>query len=339
MGQLRQITDALLLSDDQSVLDDAVLRLHALLSAISGLVNDATDCSDNSNILLPNGEAISPRDAARCILDSARTSKFLRGIYAGLLEAQRRFPHCPIEILYAGCGPFAPLAIPLTTRFKADQIQFTLLDVHARSIECAQQLFGTFGLRDYVREFIQCDAASYVHARPLHMVITESMQQALTKEPQVAITLNLAPQLDPGGIFIPERVTIDAYLSDPRKEFVPASRGRDDSRVKLGRIFELTREKAAGLAAMSDKKGRLAEEYLPASTINLPDEIPEGLGLMLLTTITVFEKTRLDEYESGLTNPFWLHDFSGAKGGDRIEFQYCLKGDLGFKWQRPDSSV
>src|SRR6476646_3042240 len=130
MGQLRQITDALLLSDDHEVLDDAVLRLHTLLSATSGLTDDPTDSSSVDDVLLPNGIAISPRDAARCILDSARTSRFLRGIYAALLEAQRLFPDVPIEILYAGCGPFAALAIPLTTQFKADQIQFTLLDVH-----------------------------------------------------------------------------------------------------------------------------------------------------------------------------------------------------------------
>jgi len=342
MRQLREITDALLLSDDQGVLDDAVLKLHSLLSATSGMNNDSSDCSYTSNVLLPNGDAISPKDAARCVIDSVRTSRFLRGICAALLEAQRRFPNGPIEILYAGCGPFAALAIPLTTRFNADQIQFTLLDVHARSIECAQQTFEAFGLRDYVRNYIQGDAASYVHARPLHMVITETMQKALSKEPQVAITLNLARQLCPGGIFIPERVTIDAYLCDPHKEFMPASRDRDEpspvtprnggARIRLGRVFELTVEKATGLAGMSVESGCHVEPYLPASAVNLPDEIADGLRLMLSTTIAVFEMITLGEYESGLTHPFWLHDFSGAKG-DRIEFRYCFNGDPGFKWQ------
>jgi hypothetical protein len=90
---------------------------------------------------------------------------------------------------------------------------------------------------------------------------------------------------------------------------------------------------------MNDNKRWHAEGFLPASAINLPDEISEGSRLMLSTTITVFEKIMLDEYESGLTHPFWLHDFTGAKGGDRIEFQYCLKSDPGFKWQIPHRAV
>jgi hypothetical protein len=84
---------------------------------------------------------------------------------------------------------------------------------------------------------------------------------------------------------------------------------------------------------MSGERGCPTEAYLPASGINLPEATAEGLSLMLSTTITLFEMITLGEYESGLTHPFWLHDFSDAKGGDRIEFQYCLKGNPGFKWQ------
>src|SRR5215207_5762936 len=106
MHQLRQITDDLLLLDDPRELEQSVVRLYSLLSAISGIDEGSTHVSDSLNALLSVGEAISPKGAARCVMDSARTSKFLRGIYAALLEARRRFPDGPIEILYAGCGPF-----------------------------------------------------------------------------------------------------------------------------------------------------------------------------------------------------------------------------------------
>src|SRR5262249_33054812 len=69
---------------------------------------------------LPNGIALSPTLAGACLKDPVRVSIFLRGIHAAIREAQRRFPGQRIEILYAGTGPFAPLAIPLMTRFSPD---------------------------------------------------------------------------------------------------------------------------------------------------------------------------------------------------------------------------
>lgn len=108
-------------------------------------------------------------------------------------------------MLYAGCGPFAPFALMLATRFEPSEVRVTLLDVHSWSLECARRLFETFGLADFVRAYVCADAATYTWPRdlPLHVVLTETMQHALQKEPQVAVTLNLAPQLSDGGILVP----------------------------------------------------------------------------------------------------------------------------------------
>ncbi len=315
LQQLREIVDVLLLSDNNSELNDAASNLHPLLANISGINNDA---SDSLSIALPFGEALSPLDAARCVSDAARTSKFFRGIHAALREAQQRFPNDVIEIVYAGCGPFATLVMPLATQFKADEIRITLLDIHARSLEVAQDVIERLGLTDYIRDYILTDAASYVHPRPIHMVITETMQQALSREPQLAITLNLAPQLCPRGIFIPERVTIDAYLCNPCV--------RED-RIKLGRVFELAAEKAIEITSTSGN-------HLPAGVMALPRQIDERLKLMLATTITVFDRIVIGEYESGLTHPLYFYDFNGANGVDKIEFKYCLENNPGFKWSK-----
>ena len=341
--QLRRVTNEVLLQNDLEKLDGAVIRLHSLFSAATGIDYDSDDTRMSRDTLLSSGLAISPNDAGGCAIDSARTSKFLRGIYAALLEARKRFPDGPIEILYAGCGPFATLAIPIATRFTADEIQFTLVDIHHRSLELARKNFGAFGLSDYVRDYIQSDAASYVHRGALHMVITETMQRALSKEPQVAITINLAPQLCQGGILIPEKVAVDVCLCDPRREFSPSVTGSnqppstsaaakpDRVRIHLGRVFELTAGKAYELARMRGQSYGLGEAWLPPAVIDIPTEVDEGLHVVLSTTIAVFESVALAEYETGLTHPVWLSDFNRSKRGCRVEFAYSLGSHPGLK--------
>jgi len=325
---LKQIADTLLFQHDDHRLSAAATQLYLLCSSITGIDESSTHTDDLNEKRLPNGNAISPRDAARCVLDFSRTSKLLRGIHAAIVEAQKRFPSTTIEILYAGCGPFAPLAFPLTSQFRSGEIQFTLLDIHERSLDAAQRIFQALGLTGYVRDYIHADATSYVHHSPFHLIITETMQRALEKEPQVAITFNLARQLRQGGIFIPEKVCVNACLYNPFLE----SRQVSTARVDLGPILELTAE---DLHALSD------EVCLPPVVLDIPGETSKSLGLMLLTRVKVFESVVLDEYESGITYPVILHDFSWTKCGTAIEFVYSLGAAPGFthRWANRDSNI
>ncbi|HYP01531.1 MAG TPA: hypothetical protein VER76_15180 [Pyrinomonadaceae bacterium] len=344
---LKEIADELLSQQAEDNRLNAAAGLYSLCSSITGIDEYSDHADDSDGIRLPNGEAISPRDAARCVLDYSRTSKFLRGLYAAILEARKRFPDTTIEILYAGCGPFAPLAIPLTTRFSSAEIKFTLLDVHKRSLDAARRIFQVLGKSAFVRGYIQCDAASYQNDAPhvIHIVVVEAMQAALEKEPQVAITMNLAPQLCPGGIFLPERITINCYLCDPTKEFpafvadvdgaesLPGGSGRRDRvRVNLGRVLELTAESCHNLLAAGngDEHGRTS---LIPTLINVSEDVDGEFCLMLLTAITVFDSISLDAYESGLTCPRILYDVGKIHRGKVIEFEYHLGDRPGFKYR------
>ncbi|HLL45497.1 MAG TPA: hypothetical protein VK399_02265 [Longimicrobiaceae bacterium] len=169
------------------------------------------------------------------------------------------------------------------------------------------------------------------------------MQAALEKEPQVAITLNLAPQLCPGGIFLPERITVDCCLCDVAKEFpaLPGGANAGDSRsagtggggrVHLGRVLDLTAEGCRDLSASSsgDEHGRTS---LAPTLLHVPENLDGEYDLMLLTAITVFGSIALDEHESGLTSPRILFDAGKMRGGEAMEFEYHLGDEPGFRYR------
>lgn|GEM_PF-236608 len=335
--RLKQITNDLLLLDNHSDLLRAAKQLHELFNAITG-VEGCENGIDSQHTLLPSGKAISPKEAGRCVLDYARTTKFLRGIYAALIEARNRFPGETLDVLYAGCGPFAALAIPLATQFSAGHVRFTLLDIHRRSLESARQIFQTCELGEYVWEFIRADAASFRHRSRPHVIIVETMQRALENEPQVAVTRNLAPQLRSGGVLIPEQVTVAVCLCAPIKEFslLPADLPDGESpeefaesqrvRIPLGSIMELTAENAAALSDLTQ---------LAPVVVDIPKDVDQDLRLMLQTTVRVFGPVVLTEYEAGMTYPVVLRDLETV-GGSRIEFVYSLGTTPGFKFRRID---
>lgn len=332
---------------DRGRLRSAAAELYALFSSVTGVGDDSNHPGDSEETWLAGGKAISPRDAARCVLDYGRTSKFLRGAHAAILEARKRFPGTTIEILYAGCGPFATLAVPLAARFAPSEVRFTLLDVSGRSLDAARHVFQTFGLAASVRDYIQCDAASYRRGagRPIHIVLAEAMQAALEEEPQVAVTMNLAPQLCPGGIFVPETIAVDVCLCDLTKEFTNIPAGADGGgdhpagvdgggrRIGLGRVLELDAESCRGRSAAGRGDGRGVSARLRGFTLDVPPGAGGGLSVMLLTAVTVFGPIVLGECESGVTCPRVLYDLGKVEEGARLEFAYHVGKRPGFEYR------
>lgn len=335
---LKDITNQLLFDEGNPVkLSEAAKQFYSLLLDFTGIIDDSIDSNDATTTTLSvYGEAISPRDAARCVLDYQRTIKFLRGIYSAILETQKRFPNQRINILYAGCGPFATLVLPLCTQFGEGQISLTLLDAHEFSLNLAQKVFQEFGLSNFVCDYIQCDAALYKAAIQPHIIITETMQKTLEKEPQVAITLNLAPQLCDGGFLIPQKIEIDACLAKFKDEFsfisANESTGFKRNRIPLGQLFELSAENASELrnSIQTDSNGVLS---FPPRMVEIPDDANDEYNLRLLTKVCVFNEFILDDYDSGITCPKTLYRLGSPKSKTKIEFRYCLNNPVGFRYR------
>lgn len=315
----------------------AVGELYSLLTGITGIKDDSI-IEDNTTIetFLSHGKAISVKDAARCVLDYRRTTQFLRGIYAAILESQKRFPNQTINVLYAGCGPFAALVLPLCTQFEKGELSLTLLDIHERSLTSVLKVFEEFGLSDFVLDYIQCDAAEYRSDVQPHIVITETMQKALSAEPQVAITMNLAPQLRDGGFFIPQKIGIYACLCKVNDEFSFINMNDNEvikrNRIPLATLFEISAESVDELkqSLQTDSAGMF---FFPFNTIKIPEKVNDGHDVMILTKIRIFDEFILDDYDSGLTCPTILPDLGEAKSNTQVEFHYSLSNPVGFKYR------
>ena len=331
--RLTQLADAasvlLFGGDDDRRSEAAVTSLDRLFRDITGLRENTLDLHDRSATSLAAGSAISPLDAGRCLLDVRRTVAYLRGVYGAIQEAQQRFPGEVIHILHAGCGPFALLCLPLLPLLAEQAVHFTLLDVHARAIESVQAIMATLRLEAANVDCLVCDAAQY-HTpghRALHVVVSETMQQALEKEPQVAILMNMAPQLAAGGLMVPEIIAVDAVLTDLSQEL--GSNGVAakpwSGRVPLGRILEVDRERACAWSAAG------LSLHLPPVRISMPSVVPVQYSLVLATTIRTFGMHLLREYESGITHPLMVN---GLHAGEEIEITYRLGKKPGFHLER-----
>jgi len=311
--RLRGLADLLL--DERSsrdALQDVAGELYGVFSAISGTRTSA-------DTVLASGVALSPEAAAACTRDGLRTAILLRGLRDAIGEAGLRFPGETIEVIYAGTGPFAVLALPLMTIFSPSDIRFTLIDCHEESLRSVRALLRHFGFGPFLRDVIAADASVYKHATAVHIVVAEIMQQALSVEPQVEVFRNLGGQLRANGILVPERVTVDLVFGDPEPE---------DARSFIGIVAELS---AATLAAQPDVRNRL-----DVRTVTLSD-VPRSARAMYATTVHAFGRHVLREFDSGLTYPQVIWNLPNMQEGEQLTFWYELGALPGIRWERTEN--
>ena len=323
---LKHIADTLL--DEAS----SPARLRAALNAfvqlcseVGGVIPDRSFDAWAGDSLLKDGVAISPEAAAHCVRDTQRSVVFIRAAFAAIKAAQNRFTNGPIDILYAGCGPFATILLPLLGRFNPDELTVHLLDIHQRSLDSVALLIKHCGLQTHCVSYLQEDACNYQHPSNPHVVIAETMQKSLEQEPQFAVTANLAPQLHAGGIFIPQKVEVALCLAKLDDETAAFRRGdildpnalvEAGNRYPLATVLCLTPEDAPRLrheASLSHGSLELNPIHVTIPTTAHLDDF----DAVLFTRIQAFEQHRLLDYEAEITLPLRCNELMPLHAEDR----------------------
>lgn len=312
-------TSSVFLQENTSAVavQEAARDYFSLLCRTAGLDASAAE-GYSEDIRLPQGKSIGPLWAAYCIQDFVRTRRFVRGLAAAVRAVRQRYPDEPVHLLYAGTGPFAALVLPLTTMFRPEELQFTLLEVQPESYRLLDTTLQSLSLGPYVREMTMTDACSWRPAAGarIHILLTETMQAALDKEPQVAITTALSRFLLPEGLLIPERIAVRPGMVYPsgNQEHPDSVDKTADANTKLyAPVFELTRNTPAP-----------GPDGYPAVDVRIPvSDIADGARFFLFTEIEVFGGETIGIRQSGLTNPKYLWSYDPAPIKDPlVRFQY-----------------
>jgi hypothetical protein len=268
------------------------------------------------------------------VQDYQRSVVFIRSVYAAITSLKLRFAGSPIEILYAGCGPFATLLLPLLGRFIPGDLNITLLDIHQRSLRSVELLLEDFGFAAHAVKTIKEDACVYHHPQKLHLVIAETMQKSLEQEPQFAVTANLAPQMVWQGVFIPQRIDVTLALADLEKETVfyrnaniqkQTSLDNRPRRYPIATLCSLSADNALAQRQAAQHNAHTNKEELESRVIKIPllDNI-SGLNAALFTRIIVYQSYCLEDYEAEITLPLRCYELEPLYGGERYAVSYQL---------------
>ncbi|MFD2288920.1 hypothetical protein GJU39_14745 [Pedobacter petrophilus] len=313
---------------------DTVNQLHNLYSKLTN-IEGVLAPSDEEEIfeeLSENGTRVNPYMAAYCFLDYLRSYKFTIGIKKLINEKLGQDHQQPLLILYAGTGPYASLILPLTTLFSADQIQVTLLDIHQSSLHAVSKLITAFNLQAYFNGFIKADATLFTPTNNdfYDIIISETMDKALRKEPQVAIFHHLHQFLKPDGALIPQEIRVDLYQSKWGEEKNPAFEYFLDTET---RAYNATvREKITNLIAINKHsvtkfERTTADRRIFLKTIDAKDLKAAYTALLLITEVQIYKDIVLLEDDSILTEKDYLTPLNEQIRQSGLSFYYKMDND------------
>lgn len=295
-GEAKPITDELV----QQLCDITELDLHPALFL------------DEHATITAQGKAVSPTTAAQCAEDVQRTRIFMQGVYAAIRQKLQDNNHQPIDVLYAGTGPFGLLLIPLLPLLDAAQVRVTLLDIHAESLAKLQRVIDFLAVGHFIVRAECVDACAWQTSQTFDLIISETMRQGLIQEPQVSIFSHLQQFLKTDGWLIPEIIRLDLWLSSG---VYPARSEGKYPDLHLGQVFQLDK-----MTAMQLSNG---DTDCAHGNLWVPDYDAVLQDLKLTTFIQVFGVHQLCEGQSQLTLPLYERN-ARVQPHSLLRFRYEL---------------
>jgi len=310
---------------DIGILKPILDQVGKALSQISGVDLDTSENIASGETYTKAGLAVSPVIAAKCLQDIARTCCFIQGIDQAIKDKIAE-ENGVVQILYAGTGPYGLLLLPLLLNYKNAPLSITLMDIHQTSITAVKKVVKEFALEHIVSSIELADATQWQPKNGVEfdVIISETMKNALKKEPQLFIFAHLQQFLKQDGLLIPETITLSAWLTDTGKEM----RQRMGEQLNfepmlITEFYQLNRNSAAllnqqGIACLS------SEWQIPLFAKTHSD-------LKLCTHIQVYQQHQLTEFQSDLTiNETFLE--CKLQSGKAFYFDYKMQPEPHFSW-------
>jgi len=274
---LAQISaDILAKGDFHERLAPAVSEYSNLMFGLTGV--NAEQSEGLADIHTGHGKAIGIFRAGFCINELFRTQRFCRGLYNAVNDKLQQHPNRAVHVVYAGTGPFATLALPVMMQFEPSQLQFTLLEINPESYDTLRDVLQQLNLEAYVKRLELCNAINWkVPGEDIDIVISETMNRALIKEPQINIMLNMVSQLGNKVIYIPQEITINLAWQKNDLSFTPISE-----------LYSFNLDSYTRIIAQSAGKPNW---IFDTTTVNY--QPAENAGLAYSTDVTVYKDDKL----------------------------------------------
>ncbi len=288
----------------------------------SALTDFSEETNAGSDLILENGKALGPGSAALCLLDFMRTRQFIMGIRAAIDDRMKSQSGNPLILLYAGTGPFASLLTPICSLYSPEQIQLVLLEFNSYSYKTVLRLFDKLELNSFLLHHESADACNWKIPDYLQpdILISETMNKSLEKEPQVKLVSHLIAQciLDP--ILIPTAIKVSAALVEKKIN-------NPDNIFYLKELIRFDKEMAASIG---NRKGGL-KIFNEGVIVDLPADKNSYADFCLLTEIEVYGGIKILSGESAITLSVRISSLDKISLPSRWLFQYEFGNSPGFR--------